>query len=566
MNIQIVIIGSESWAASLVRCWQFFHIREGRRKHETALTIEFNPLRAFFFATIGGVFFYLLGAVCLFVWRNQVPHNHIGFQDILLAPITMDRIHRLQGMTNLDQAREDLKNGQVMDAFYKYRAGVSRVPDDMEARFELAQFYIGAGLIPDAINLLIGGLKHGFPSDPRYLQMLFALTQATEDYPSLTRALPILLDYPEIEDKAAMRVVILQLLLKSQLVQQDYAGVIDTSEALNAEGLDKTFYDTALFALLKMGAYEEAESYYASLSDAEKADADIHLLHGILHYSQDKRAEGRRLFNALFRDYPAAWRNHMDAILYLYDEEDNGSADALLNLYMAIHRRNGSALTSIAARFTDLPDPVKTKRILDVVSRDTPQLMGPMWFYYIQALLTNGDFEEAKTQIDYMAPGAPKEGTGALTFQAYQLIINAAAARSQGEYTELVNFLDEKRMNSEVYWEAAEAMRKIGAMATAEVILNTGLNHFPHNRYLSELRTAVQQQEAEAETRQQMLLSDIQTTKKTTERKLATEAIADRLVGHQPAVAPPESLIGDEKLQNISISAEDLNKTPETPD
>ncbi|GHB93242.1 tetratricopeptide repeat protein [Cerasicoccus arenae] len=489
-----------------------------------------------------------------------MPHNQITYADILLAPVDMRGLVKKQGKTQILQARDNLKNGQVMDAFYKYRSGIRRLPDDLQARLELSQFFVAAGFMVEATDLLVEGLDYGFPNDPNYINQLLALTQHTDNNPALLKAIPTILRYPEVASNKASRVALMNLLLRAQIVERDYAGVIETSERLNEEELSQQYHDSILFAYLRMGSYDDATQYMESLPEEVAAAPNLVLIKGYLLQAQDDDAGARRIFHRLFRDHPNAWRSHLDAVMLLLNQGDEAAADSLIDLYLAVHRRNGSALTGLAGQLTDLPDSTRVMRVIGSARTDAPELVGSIWFYYVQALMTEGKFAKAKAEMDKLSPAAPKDPAAASIFKAYDHILNAAIARSAGEYATLVKYLETNRLNMEIYWEAGEAMRKIGAYDTAELALNAGLTEFPFSQSLSELRKTVLKEQSESDMHSRQTIASVKSDGYQNQR-IHSDPLQSRLVGDKPETNDLQSLIGDEKLQGIKLTDEDLRKS-----
>ncbi|WP_309385031.1 tetratricopeptide repeat protein [Cerasicoccus frondis] len=561
MNLQIVLVGSDTWLNSLRRCWNCIRIQPGQRRHNKAISIEVELKRCVWFGLFIAITLYFAGGFGAYLLRARQPFNQITYLDVLQAPINMKNLVRKQGETQILQAREDLKNGQVMKAFYKYRSGVRRIPDDYKARLELAQFYIAAGLIVDAVDLLIDGLEYGYPDQPDYLVTLMKLCQYTDNNPALIRAVPKIMEFHEIEDNKPLQLAMLKLLLRARLMEADYTGVIDTADHLNEADPNQNYDDTIIFAYLKMGAYGDAEQHMASL-DEELADSPkMRLMRGNLMQAQENEAAARQIYHSLFRDYPSAWNTQMDAILLMYSNNDTAAADALLDLYLALHRGNMPAITALASQFTDLPDSKKVRRLMRIVGMESPDMLGMLWFYYVQALVTEGEFEEAKQEYDTIEPAAPKQPEAAPILTAYKLILTAATEKSAGQYNELVTFMESNRLLPEVYWEAAEAMRKIRAYEPAERILNAGLERYPFSRMLSNLRKEVLNEQSEAEFLSSRTVANVQ-EKGYTNQKLNSEQIEKRLVGSDSSqTAGLDSLVNDEKLKGIEITEEDMRNS-----
>lgn len=558
MSVQIVLVGSDRWRTSLRRCWRFVRLRMGRKKHNKAYTIEINLKRAICFSVFMALLLYFGGALGLYAWRAQQPHNQITYWDFLQAPINPGRLFEKQGKMQILQARDDLKKEKYKEAFFKYRSGVRRVPQDQEARLELAQFFIAWDMNVRATDLLVEGLEFGYPG-PAYLQTLTRLCQYTGNHPALLRAIPKILEYPKVQEDKDFRVALNLLLLRAQLVEGDFTGVIETADLLNHEDIGKTFYDTALYAYLRMGSYDDAQIYLDTLSPELLQQPNIILLVGSLKQALDEEAEARKIFYSLFRDFPTAWRSHMDAILMLYGNRDRRAADSLLDLYLSMHRRNTEAITTISAQFTDMPDARRVRKIMNYVRVDAPELLGSLWFYYVQALVTEGEFEKAKVEMDKLSPARPKDPKSATVFETYSHILDAALSSNEGEYNKLVNYTETNRLTEELYWEAAEAMRKVGALQAAEFILNAGLTEFPFSRSMSALRNRVLKEQADSDLQSRRVVASVKESGYE-DQSIKSDPMQRRLVGEEKEVsAGLESLVGDEKLKDIEISEEEID-------
>lgn len=560
MSIQIVLVGSDSWKTSLRRCWRFVRFKLGRKKHNKAYTVEINLKRAICFGVIMMVVLYFSGALGVYLFQMRQPHNQITYTDILLAPVNMRGLIRKQGEMRILQARDDYKQEKFRDSFFKYRSGVRRVPDDHKARLELATFFIAWNMNVRATDLLVEGLQYGYPG-LNYLQTLTKLCQHTGNNPALIRALPTILKYQEVAENKDLRVSLKLLLMRAQLVEGDYAGVIQTAEDLNQEDIGRKFYDTTLYAYLKMGAYDDAQIYFDTLPEEALQQANLILLKGYLKQTMDDKVAARQVFYDLFRDYPTAWRSHMDAVLMLYADDDRRAGDSLLDLYLSMHRGNSEAITGISERFTDMPDSAKVKRIMANVRVDAPELFGSLWFYYLQALVTEGKFEQANREIAMLKPAAPKDPYSATVFDTYKHILDAATSSSDGAYQDLVNFTETNRLDVELYWEAAEAMRKVGAYQTAEFILNAGLTDYPFSRSLSTLRNQVLKQQNESSRFNRSVVASVKDSGYEDQR-INNDPMERRLIGEENAtVGGLESIVGDEKLQEVKISEEEIDSS-----
>lgn len=114
-----------------------------------------------------------LAAAAYVFLQQKHDFKEISYLNLVL-PHRWPEHRRALGRHYLAMARTDLREGRPVDALYHLTAGVSRVPDDLEARRQLAVLNTRFGRAPIAARILIAGLDRGH-TDLEYLRHTFTL-------------------------------------------------------------------------------------------------------------------------------------------------------------------------------------------------------------------------------------------------------------------------------------------------------------------------------------------------------------------------------------------------------
>jgi cellulose synthase operon protein C len=122
---------------------------------------------------------YFLGAAGLAYWFHKKPFNRVSYADLVL-PWRWSQLETLRGQANIDQAEDEIKNGNYRAAFAFLRTGLARYPDDAEARLKLANMFIAIRLRAEAEKTLINAFDHAYPGGD-YLKAAVGILEASDN-------------------------------------------------------------------------------------------------------------------------------------------------------------------------------------------------------------------------------------------------------------------------------------------------------------------------------------------------------------------------------------------------
>lgn len=119
------------------------------------------------------------GAGVLHALYSKKPFNRVTYADLAL-PWRWSGLDALRGQSNLAQAAQNLKDGDVRSAFTYLRTGLSRYPADNDARLQLATLFILYRVRAEAENTLVQALDHGYPGKD-YIRKAVELLQSGDN-------------------------------------------------------------------------------------------------------------------------------------------------------------------------------------------------------------------------------------------------------------------------------------------------------------------------------------------------------------------------------------------------
>ncbi len=105
---------------------------------------------------------YFAAAYGLLYVQEKNPYNRITYGDLAL-PWRWSALDAKRGAALIDQARAELKAGQIAAGSSRLRMGLERNPTDSEARMELARIYLLRRLRTHSDRVLMEAFDHGYP-------------------------------------------------------------------------------------------------------------------------------------------------------------------------------------------------------------------------------------------------------------------------------------------------------------------------------------------------------------------------------------------------------------------
>jgi cellulose synthase operon protein C len=132
------------------------------RRQETRnilhISLRTIALMMFFMAVTG----YFAAAYALLHVQSKNPYNRITYGDLIL-PWRWSGLDAMRGAALIDQARAELKEGQIATGASRLRMGLERNPADAQARADLSYIYILRRLRTHSDRLLLEAFDHGYP-------------------------------------------------------------------------------------------------------------------------------------------------------------------------------------------------------------------------------------------------------------------------------------------------------------------------------------------------------------------------------------------------------------------
>ncbi|WOO43227.1 hypothetical protein [Rubellicoccus peritrichatus] len=482
--------------------WRIFSISKGHHAHSSAIFFDVHLGRLFLNLGFLLVFGYIFGALALSIYWGRHEHSKIGFMDVLL-PNRWSQIRPMQGQmlianadAMLEDAQKDPQLGRV--AFHLYRSGLRMYPQDHHARLMLARFFVSAQMYEQAAEVLAEGLDYGMPEDKAYVPALLEIIQLRGNHPLSVKVIPKLLEFETYAENPKTKYPLYRQLMLSQLQGEDYIGLLKTAETINADE-DSPFkaHDMIVTALSRMGSVDEALDHLNDLPDAIKRTPAILLLKASVLNEAGEKTEMMAQLQSLFRDFPQAWNAQINAIMLMIKADEGRQANAYITLFLNNHSQNYKAISNLAVRLTDLPDSERIKTMLEFCKTRRPELVSSMEFFYIQALTTEGNFEEAVKQFNAWSAKLPDNYEDQHYEEVFGKILKAVTQRGQDTRLALIESLESRKWEAEIFWEAARALHDNGQFEEATQVLNIALNTYPYHPSIISLRdTVIEDQEA----------------------------------------------------------------------
>lgn len=476
--------------------WRLFTLSNGHHKHSKALFVDVYLGRLFFSIGLLAVLGYIFGALALSIYWGRHDHSKIGFLDTLL-PTRWSQIGPLQGQMLIKQADEALEKAQdnpgyARAAFFLYRSGLSKYPQDEHARLMLARFFTSAQMYEKAARVLADGLKYGMPEDKAYIPAMLEIIQLRGNHPLSVEVIPKLLEFETYSKNPKTKYPLYRQLMLSQLQSEDYIGLLKTAETINAYP-DAPFkaHDMVVTALARMGSVDEALDYVNGLPSAAQDTPAILLLKASVLNEAGEKDEMMAQLQRLFRDHPQAWMVQINAIMLMLNAGETRQADAYITLYLNSHSQNHQAINNLAIRLTDRPDSKRVERLLKFCETRRPELVESMQFFEIQALITEDKFDEAMELLDAWAAMMPDDYEDAHYEEIFGNILRAVTQRGQDTRLALAESLESRKWEAEIFWEAARALYADGQYDAAIQVLNIALDSYPYHPSIINLRDNV---------------------------------------------------------------------------
>lgn len=496
--------------------WKCISFRLEYHRHRKHLGIEVVVPRLAICASVALVAGYLGLALAVYGMKASVEENRVTFVDVLLRPFISDGYRRrsgetliARGMIRTEAVKEALQapkgEFKVDDDFRRnllegtrfLRAGVNLVPDDAIARRHLAELLVIQGKVDESIRVLEAGMRGASSHSEVFLPLLVKLAESRGNYDALERILTRMLRFPDIESNAERRTEILRSLVRIQLAARNFAGMLNTSRLIFADlEVNLQPHDAVLVALIELENYDQALEHFESMEPVIQNAPRIRLLRAVLANQLEGPEAMLTALRELVSRRASVDLSDVEAVLYAHEAGQRDAAFELLEIVLS-RPISSKLLIRLGMGAADLPSSDMLKVILSFASRVFPTHLGQIEYLIGQAYLTEGDWERADASLKAVSQLVASDSEDAETLAVLKEILKVAVERGAGATESLIRRLGAKSHDAEIYWEAAEALRKVGASDAAVEILNRGLNFHPYNHAITSLRRQILQAQDE---------------------------------------------------------------------
>lgn len=501
--MEVSLARKEPWKQSLIYCWRFLSLRRLRAKGKRGWRLELFLQRTLLLGLIMAVLGYGVAVVALYSWRSTVPFNQVRLVDIAF-PWNWSHMKQRLSLTDLERAKHHLEEKEFREAYIAVTAATGRDPKNFEARLLRASMMAGSDP-ENAIRMLRSGYRVGMPADENYNSLFLALSLRLEDFDSLREVLPLLIQQlhkqertEEVTRRLSSYYVVL---LQSQMKLRDYVSALRTLEAMEKDNLQVAILPLRLLLLIRMGSFEEFDRTVAALPLRERDSAPLLMLRAQAAYERNEIQNAETYIGRALSSPQQNWNVYMDGIKLLLRMGQVQKAEEYVDLFLHYNGNNQQAIQRLAAALTDWPSSylVSKIKLWSVISNN--QLYPMLLFFEIQALFREGNFIDAKNRFDSWVMYVPQTHKDYRYVTAYSALFDAVLADSESTRSRLLDTLQAQVRNGtpfqeEIYWVAADAMRKVGRYDLAETIIAQGMSVYPNTLTLGSLRRKLREERA----------------------------------------------------------------------
>jgi|GEM_PF-4780719 len=455
------------------------------RGQRDALIVDINLRRLVTSLVVCGVLTYALVVCGLYAWRTTIPHNQIEFVDVLI-PI-WSRLSDKEGKTRIAQGMAAYRTGDRRTALFKLRAGLSRYPQDMAARYTLAEIYCTYGLLDRAAAVLQQGIPWGYPGKAS-IELMIYIAQFQPDFQLIVSAAERLLAFPEIQQEKALQRLIYQAWIRALIATDRYAELYRVCHALNhTEDAVMQAYDGEILALIQLGRKDEVVSLLESVPARVRQRSDYHVLALSAYLRLGRNTDALQSLRRLERAHPLDYIARAKAVVAFLSQGDEQTGVRALDSYVQRFKFNDTALAKIAELLTDLPASKYVKRCLGVAIELNSVNTELIRFLYVQSLVKEAEWAAAVVAQREWSSNVSDSYESVHLRDWMDALLAAVLDADAVNLNRLLLQLEGHTYPPEVYLESAIAMQRTGHLQPAVEILSLALQYYPYNRAFTTL-------------------------------------------------------------------------------
>lgn len=454
----------------------FYERIEGVR--DSGLAISVRGLLAW--GAVATLLLYVGAATAVHAVWDRNPHSVLTWTDAFLYPVRRGEVARKQGQAFLAEGKALARQNRWGEASKLLRLGLARVPDDNGARLQLARFYILANQRVLAVQVLQGGLGHGYPGRS-YLDSLFAAAEEQEDHGLVIETVARYL--PQTAGKE-----------REWLDGRRFAALLAAGRAeealtfARAELATDRTREQMVLALLELRRPAEALATIEAWSGLPGSDRLLPARLRVRTLRELGRAEEMgAAIDALFALAPTDPAALVFGVVQQLLAGQEAAAAAALEHYLFRFGGSASNLLLAAEPIAEVGHLVLLQRCVDA-AKERGYPLDRFQRLQLRLHLRRGEWETARELLRQTSAGAARESPTETVWREWvSLLVKAANSSAEPAQLGLVEWLRSRSWSARIYRDSVEAMLKAGRTETAREILTIGQRAFPHSRSIADL-------------------------------------------------------------------------------
>lgn len=422
----------------------------------------------------------LAGAAYLFV-KYRRDFSDVRFVHMLLYPAKQEEYRVARGDFLINEAKEQIKEQKLREAYYNLRVGVSQSPRNRDGRMLLAQFFVAFGKPYLAQDVLVEGLEFN-RDDREYLQTLFSFLlqrQADNELIAMTDEL--------LKDVAADQAPDerLRLIAMARATAQFFRGNYDAAEDTLRRYRLQEAPDGQILGLRiewERGEREIALNRLQSLTEQIPENEQVYGQYAAYLRETGRDDELRRLCLLRQISYPDRPRPRID-LLYVYDKaKDETAVQSGIEELFRDFPKNGEVMLALADFAANSGRPALALRIYDYCKDNGLPWEGPA-LMTVEAHVVARQYHEALETCRQMIKDNPEWGKRFYSvFNGLQAIANYGLGDTEAAQLFLNNFLNQAGVRADNLVAVSNRLMTVGAKDQARQVLAQAVKADPLNQ------------------------------------------------------------------------------------
>ena len=344
-----------------------------------------------------------------FVFKYSRGFEDITVYDAVVAPFNMDAHRRKVGNFNINSALADFKSGQITDfskTFGNLVMGVTRAPENIEGRLQLARIYVAMGRPDIAIEKLEQGILFG-KENLDFVRLYVRLLLDRMEDAKIVAVGEKLLD-PSDPYKAESPQIRAYLAMSLSSVYAMHGDYTKSEKYLKDYKLEKTLPGILRISKNKweMGKRDEAIQIIAdNFQFPENKDPMYALL--VNYYTAMNDFETARRYCVLRQsEDPFSPMPKLELIKLLGKSGDTENQNKMIDDYFSQNKRNNTAMIHLANLAADKGDTKLMRKIYEnSIKEGFPA--GTYCLLLLESMITSGNYKQAVDFSEEILKGKP---------------------------------------------------------------------------------------------------------------------------------------------------------------